>query len=202
MFSYQTRLSVASGANPDREALRIQFSAPCKGKIDPDKDPEQLLIEAFVKNDYPAFKRVIDMPCAQHALDRMVLYAASYGREEYAMALLDRGASGQSYMDGCLNFFCMKGDIEAAGDFYGRGCDIHNNRDQPLRSAIYGMQESTFRFAIDRGCCLKNALDDDTVETMKALPPGFISQLQAFVSRQGAAVLPLKLFAEFPVQKL
>lgn len=149
------------------------------------------LEQEFDGGNYKGFRGLLGVILQQYpkedlpyeTFERIMYRAATLGREEYCTLLHDH-VRGKSYLDGSLNFTAMHGDLKAMSVFLEHGADIHNNDDQPLRSAVIGMHQASVDFLRQRGCVLASAINPDTVKSIKALGVGLSAPILDFLSLQ------------------
>lgn len=151
------------------------------------------LEQEFDDGNYKGFRGLLGVVLQQYPkehlpyemFERIMYRAATLGREEYC-TLLHPHVAGKSYLDGSLNYTAMCGDVNGMAFFLECGADIHNNNDQPLRSAIIGMNQESVDYLRQRGCVISKAINSDTVKSVKALGVGLSAPILDFLSMQGA----------------
>lgn len=136
---------------------------------------DQLVKEAFFEQDYPKFLVLLENgPCTQEGLDRCLAFAAAAeGCGHFSELLLEAGANKQYYLNGRLDRAACKGDIQKIDRWRSMGGEIHHDQDQPLRSAIFSLQESAARHLIKLGCDFDRAVSNDLLlAAIKTLDKG------------------------------
>lgn len=124
---------------------------------------DQLVKEALFKRNYPEFLVLLENgACTQEGLDRCLAFAAAAeGCGHFSELLLEAGANKRYYLNGRLDRSACKGDIQKIERWRSMGGQIHHDQDQPLRSAIFSLQETAAIHLMGLGCEFDRAVSND-----------------------------------------
>lgn len=161
--------------------LKELLGQAAKSILDPINELDARLERAFNEFNFVKFKLTLDLILENTSseelpyatFERIVYKAATLGKDEYCSLLLPH-TSGRSYLEGNLNYYSMVGNVAEMKRLVEQGVNVHNGRDQPLRTAVMARQQQSVDYLCAAGCRLAVAMDATTLENIRALPQGKI----------------------------
>ena len=135
-------------------------------KQDSPHDHDAALERTLFERDFIKFLVVLETGnCTAYGLNRCLAFAAAaQGMGNFSEELVEAGADVHLYLNGRLDRAALKGSVEKIDRWRKVGADIHHDEDQPLRSALFGMQQSTTVHLVKLGCSFDRALAQDRLQ--------------------------------------